>query len=133
MSNRAIRRREKAIEAYLWKMNPAVKALQAESEGFQRWSSGECFHSKAQRFVAQVLGADPSRIPPSSHVADAVHSALKREHSDLKPGGHEVVRLQAIFLQLSKPSYLGIDVAVADSELGRPLVSLNRRSQLEFG
>src|SRR4051794_32530477 len=86
MSNRAIGQRKKAIGAYLWRMNPAVKALQAESEWFRRQSGGECFHSEARCYVAELLGANPSGIHPGRHVADAVHSTLKREHSDLKPG-----------------------------------------------
>src|ERR1041385_8809945 len=133
MRNRAIRRSEKAIGAYLWRINCAVKALQAESKWFWQGSGSECLHSEAQCSIAQFFGANPSGIPPGCHVADAVHSALKREHSDLEPGGHEIVRLMDIFLKLRNPSYLRVNVAVADPKLGRPLVFLHRRSELEFG
>ena len=34
---------------------------------------------------------------------------------------------------MGDPSYLGVDVAVADSELGRPLLIVRRRGELEFG
>ena len=62
-----------------------------------------------------------------------MHSALEREHSDLEPGGHEVVRLQVVLIQLGDPASLGVDVAVSDSDLSRPLVLFNRPVQHELG
>ena len=51
----------------------------------------------------------------------------------MKPSGHEVVCLKAILFKLSNPSHLRVNITVADSKLGRPLVFLNQRSELEFG
>ena len=62
-----------------------------------------------------------------------MNPALQREHSDLKPGGHKINRPQPFLLQLGNPGDLGVDVAVTDSVLARPLILLSRPRKCELG
>jgi hypothetical protein len=46
-----------------------------------------------------------------------VHSALQREHSDLKPSGYQISRKKSFLLQLGNSGNLGVDIKVSDTTL----------------
>src|SRR3954466_11475596 len=118
---------------YLGRPDSATKASHAEAERLRQLAARECFHSGDELFRAHLLRADPSGIPSARHVTNFVHSALKGEHSDVEPGGHQVVWLQAVGEKFGDSSHLGVDVLVADSDLASPLVLLQRLIQSELG
>ena len=62
---------------------------------------GDGSYSDAHRLPAQFLGAGSGAVEVAAHIADAVRTALQREHPAEKEGGDEVGGLQALLAQFS--------------------------------
>ena len=62
-----------------------------------------------------------------------MNSTLQRKYSDLEPSGEKISRQQSLLLQLGNPGDLGINVAIADTILRRPLMFFKRPRKGELG
>ena len=111
----------------------AGEALEAEAEGFGPMAGGDVFQSPADVLGLHSPSAYASGISSTRHVADAVHSALKRKHSGLKPSSRKVSRQEPLLLQLGDPCDLMVDVQVTNAILQRTLIFLSRPCEGELG
>ena len=95
----------------------ASEVVKPEAEGIRQRTRGDSLHPGAEDFCLHPPRAEPSGVSKARHVADTVHSALQREHSDLKPSGYQISRKKSFLLQLGNSGNLGVDIKVSDTTL----------------
>ena len=87
-----------AVGAYHARLILASEVVEAKAERIRPVAVGDVLHPPAEIFSLDPPGANASRVLGARHVAQSVHSALKRKNSGMEPGSDQVSRQEPISL-----------------------------------